>query len=83
LDLLPRRHPAAGELKVISAQTVKYQENIMSQSTIRSDLRDELRSAPVEPLLPIEKKLIVWSLGIGLALLAVLTAINYLLPAHF
>ena len=31
----------------------------MSQSNIRADLRDELRNAPVEPLLPIEKKLIV------------------------
>jgi hypothetical protein len=28
-------------------------------------LREELRNAPVEPLLPIEKKLIGWSLTIG------------------
>ena len=27
-----------------------------------TDLRDELENAPVEPLLPIEKKLIGWSL---------------------
>jgi hypothetical protein len=47
----------------------------------QSDLRDELRTAPVEPLLPIEKKLIGWSLGIGLALLVVLAAINHFLPA--
>ena len=33
---------------------------------------EELRNAPVEPLLPIEKKLIGWSLGIGVALLIVL-----------
>ena len=37
------------------------------------DLRDELK-APVEPLLPIEKKLIGWSFGIGIALLAGLIA---------
>ena len=43
------------------------------------NLRDELK-APVEPLLPIEKKLIGWSLGIGLALLVVLGVINRLLP---
>jgi hypothetical protein len=61
----------------------KYQERFMSQSNIRSDLREELRSAPVEPLLPVEKKLTGWSLSIGLALLAALTAINYFFPARF
>ena len=45
-----------------------------------SDLRDELENAPVEPLLPIEKKLIGWSLGIGLTLLAILIAVNYFFP---
>ncbi|MGD0023374.1 MAG: hypothetical protein ABSC37_01935 [Xanthobacteraceae bacterium] len=53
----------------------------MPQSNIRADLDEELRNAPVEPLLPIEKKLIVWSLSIGLALLVVLGAINHLFPA--
>jgi hypothetical protein len=52
----------------------------MPQSNIRTDLRDELRNAPVEPLLPIEKKLIGWSLSIGLVLLAVLAAINHFFP---
>jgi len=36
------------------------------------DIRREFETAPVEPLLPIEKKLIGWSLGIGLVLLVVL-----------
>jgi hypothetical protein len=45
-----------------------------------SELRDELRTAPAEPLLPIEKKLIGWSLGIGLVLLAVLAAVNHFFP---
>ena len=35
------------------------------------DLRNEMH-APVEPLLPIEKKLIGWSLSLGLALLVLL-----------
>ncbi len=33
-----------------------------------------------EPLLPIEKKLIGWSLGIGLVLLAVLYCVSRFLP---
>ena len=41
---------------------------------------EEIRKMPVEPLLPVEKKLIGWSLGIGLALLIVLLLINHYLP---
>ena len=33
-----------------------------------------------EPLLPVEKKLIAWSLGIGLALLLILYCVSRLLP---
>ena len=33
-----------------------------------------------EPLLPVEKKLIAWSLGIGLTLLVVLYCVSKLLP---
>jgi hypothetical protein len=35
-------------------------------------IRDALRDMPVEPLLPIEKKLIAWSLGLGIVLMLVL-----------
>ena len=56
-----------------------YQELIMSQYS-QSDLHEELRTAPVEPLLPVEKKLIVWSLSLGLTLLVVLAAINHFFP---
>ena len=42
---------------------------------------EEFRKAPVEPLLPIEKKLIGWSLGIGVVLLIVLAIVNQLFPA--
>jgi hypothetical protein len=45
------------------------------------NLQQELQNAPREPLLPIEKKLIGWSLGIGLALLVVLLLISRFAPA--
>jgi len=47
------------------------------------DLRQELANAAVEPLLPIEKKLIGWSLGIGIVLLIILTALARVAPAPF
>ena len=46
----------------------------------KPDLR-EATSVP-EPLLPIEKKLIGWSLGTGLALLVVLLVINHFAPIN-
>ena len=46
----------------------------------QSDLENEINAAEVEPLLPIEKKLIGWSLGLGLVLLAVLIAVNHFVP---
>jgi hypothetical protein len=52
----------------------------MAQSNIRPELQQELRSAAAEPLLPIEKKLIVWSLSTGLFLLVVLAAVNHYFP---
>ena len=45
------------------------------------DIRQELAKAAVEPLLPIEKKLIGWSLGIGIVLLVILTVLARLAPA--
>lgn len=53
----------------------------MADFTHQSELREELRAAPVEPLLPVEKKLIVFSLSLGLALLAALALINHLFAA--
>jgi hypothetical protein len=44
----------------------------------KSDLHEA--TSAYEPLLPIEKKLIGWSLGVGLALLAVLIVINQFVP---
>lgn len=45
----------------------------------QTDIKDEVNAAP-EPLLPIEKKLIGWSLGLGIALLVVLIAVNHFVP---
>ena len=47
------------------------------------DLRTELSKVEAEPLLPIEKKLIGWSLGIGIVLLVVLALFNHFAPATF
>jgi hypothetical protein len=44
----------------------------------KPDLRDA--TSVHEPLLPIEKKLIGWSLGTGLALLVLLIVINHFVP---
>ena len=43
------------------------------------DLRNEINAA-VEPLLPVEKKLIGYSLGLGIALLLILIAVNHFVP---
>jgi hypothetical protein len=68
LAVLQRLQTPAGKLIVL-------EEFRMSQP----DLRNEINAA-AEPLLPIEKKLIGWSLGIGIALLIVLIAVNHFVP---
>jgi ABC-type uncharacterized transport system permease subunit len=45
----------------------------------QEDLKAEINNA-VEPLLPIEKKLIGWSLGTGLVLLAILLLLGHYFP---
>jgi putative exporter of polyketide antibiotics len=52
-------------------------ENIMSQINIER----EFRKTESEALLPVEKRLIGWSLGIGLVLLVVLAIVNHMFPA--
>ncbi len=47
----------------------------------QAELDSELRREPVEPLLPVEKKLIIWSLSLGLVLLAILATVNHFFPA--
>ncbi|MCE5311725.1 MAG: hypothetical protein LLF86_01080 [Nitrospiraceae bacterium] len=40
-------------------------------------LSDELKKMEYEPLLPIEKKLVGWSIGLGIALLGLLIWVSY------
>ena len=46
-----------------------------------NDLKHEMEHAPYEPLLPIEVKLVAWSLGLGVSLLVILAIINKIYPA--
>lgn len=52
----------------------------MSNLHGEAELRIELNDTDDEPLLPIEKKLVGWSLGIGVGLLIVLVLLNRYLP---
>jgi hypothetical protein len=49
----------------------------------QADIRSELEQTAPEPLLPVEKKLIGFSLGTGLVLLVVLALLNYFVLATF
>ena len=49
----------------------------------QTELSEELRNAKAEPWLPIETKLVGWSLGIGVGLLIVLAVVNHVFPASF
>ncbi|MFC2084023.1 hypothetical protein ACFLS9_03115 [Bacteroidota bacterium] len=40
-------------------------------------IADELKKMEYEPLLPIEKKLLTWSIGLGIVLLGILIWISY------
>jgi hypothetical protein len=62
-------------LQAAAGELIVPEEYRMSQP----DLRNEINAAP-EPLLPIEKKLIGWSLGIGIVLLVVLIGLNHFVP---
>ena len=43
-------------------------------------IKAEIGRMPHEPLLPVEKKLIGWSLGLGIVLLIVLAALSARFP---
>ncbi len=46
----------------------------------KTEIQNELNKSFSEPLLPVEKKLIAWSLGTGIVLLAVLALLNKYFP---
>jgi hypothetical protein len=73
MAVLQRLQTAARKL---TNRPVKLKEYPMSEK----DLRNEITAGEVEPLLPIEKKLIGWSLGIGLTLLVILIGLNHFVP---
>ena len=64
MDFLPRRATADYERVAVSREDAMADEE--------SNIGKELRQMPAEPLLPVEKKLIGWSLGVGAVLLVVL-----------
>lgn len=41
------------------------------------NIQDELRKMEAEPLLDVEKKLIAWSIGTGVILLAILVLLSH------
>lgn len=43
----------------------------------QSKLADELKTMQFEPLLPVEKKLIGWSIALGVVLLGILVWVSY------
>jgi hypothetical protein len=53
--------------------------NVKTNEAPAPSIGEEMRKMAAEPLLPIEKKLIGWSLGLGIVLLVVLVAIAKML----
>lgn len=51
-----------------------------SSAAEEARLKAELHGKAAEPLLPVEKKLIGWSLGLGVGLLALLLVASRFLP---
>ena len=74
VDFLQRHHAAAGELNTIRIKGERH-------ASIENPRG--IAQRPIEPLLPIEKKLIGWSLTIGLVLLVGLAVVNHFMPATF
>ena len=67
MDILPWR-------KTTNNNRIKEGGNIMPEEP---KLVDELKKMEYEPLLPVEKKLIGWCIGLGVGLLAILVWVSY------
>jgi len=52
------------------------QEGTMTEQE-KPRLAEEMEKMEYEPLLPVEKKLILWSIGLGVGLLVLLTWVSY------
>jgi hypothetical protein len=66
MDLFPRFETADSRLKK------NAREQAMTSDNDKPRIGEEIRKMEAEPLLPVEKKLIAWSLILGVVLLAVL-----------
>ena len=51
-----------------------------SAASVEPQLAEEMGKIPYEPLLPVEKKLIAWSITLGVVLLVLLAIISNILP---
>ncbi len=52
-------------------------------ATQKANIADEMKKMEYEPLLPVEKKLVGWSIGLGVVMLAVLVWMSYtFFPGH-
>ena len=49
----------------------------LARVEVRGELARELQKMEWEPLLPVEKKLIAWSIGLGIGLLGILVWVSY------
>jgi len=56
--------------------------NVNPRGPSEPRIADEMRKMAAEPLLPIEKKLIGWSLGLGIVLLVVLMVVARMVVPH-
>ena len=63
----------ARELEAIFTALPKRRQTLLFSATFS----DEIRKMEYEPLLPVEKKLILWSIGLGVLLLAILVWVSY------
>lgn len=50
--------------------------------TTSNEQTTDVTGNAAEPLLPVEKKLIAWSFGLGVVLLIALAILNHFIPAH-
>ncbi len=50
---------------------------MLDQIEEQPKIADELQKMEYEPLLPVEKKLIAWSIGLGIVLLGILVWVSY------
>ncbi len=64
-------------LPLAAEQAVPATTPQQAEAAPRTELKDELRKMEWEPLLPVEIKLISWSIGLGVALLGILVWVSY------